>query len=100
MILGDFNARSYSHWSEEILSVEGNHIDSLTTVFGLHQVISGPIPPNIPSQSSSCIDLIFTDQPHLVTDCGIYASLHLSCHHQIACCKLNLKITYPAPYKH
>ena len=42
MILGDFNARSYSWWSEDILPVEGNHIDSLTSMFGLHQVILGP----------------------------------------------------------
>ena len=70
MILGDFNARSYSWWSEDILSVEGNHIDSLTSMFGLHQVISGPT--HILSQSSSCIDLIFTDQPHLVTEYGIH----------------------------
>ena len=97
MILGDFNARSYSWWSEDILSVEGNHIDSLTSMFGLHQVISGPT--HILSQSSSCIDLIFTDQPHLVTDCGIHASLHPDCHHQITYYKLNIKITYPPPYK-
>ena len=56
-------------------------------------------PTHILSQSSSCIDLIFTDQPHLVIDCGIHASLHPSCHHQITYCKLNLKITYPSPYK-
>ena len=35
MILGDFNARSYSWWSED-MSVEGNHIDSVTSMFGLH----------------------------------------------------------------
>ena len=28
MILGDFNARSYSWWQEDKLSVEKNHIDS------------------------------------------------------------------------
>ena len=78
MILGDFNARSYSWWSEDILSVEGNHIDSLTSMFGLHQVISGPT--HILFQSSSCIDLIFTDQPHLVTNCGIHILLHPTCH--------------------
>ena len=98
MILGDFNAISYSWWSKDIFSVEANHINPLTSMFGLHQVISGPT--HILSQSSSCIDLIFTDQPHLVIDCGIHASLHPSCHHQITYCKLNLKITYPPPYKH
>ena len=54
---------------------------------------------HILSQSSSCIDLIFTDQPDLVTDCSIHASLHYKCHNQITYCKLNIKITYPPPYK-
>ena len=97
MILGDFNARSYSWWQEDILPVEGNHIDRLTSTFGLHQVISGPT--HILSQSLFCIDLIFTDQPHSVTDCGIHASLHPNCHHQITYCKLNLEINYPPSYK-
>ena len=66
-------------------------------MFTLHQVISGPT--HILFQSSSCIDLIFTDQPHSVTDCGFHASLHSSCHHQITYCQLNLKINYPPPHK-
>ena len=68
-------------------SLEGNHIDSPTSMFGLHQVT--PVPAHIlSSQSSSCIDLSFTDKPHLVTDCGIHASLHPNCHYQISYCKL------------
>ena len=51
------------------------------------------------ANSSSCIDLIFTDQPNLLTDCGIHPSLHPNCHHQIIYCKLNLKIVYPPPYR-
>ena len=98
MILDDFNARSYSWWQVNILSIDKNHTDSLTHMFGLHQVISGPT--HILSQSSPCIDLIFIDQPHLVTDCGIPASLHPNCHHKITYCKLNLKINYPPPCKH
>ena len=98
MILGYCNTRSYSRWSEDISSVEGNRIDSLTSMFGLHQVTSGP--KHILSQSLSCIDLIFTDEPHLVIDCGIHASIHHNCHYQITYCKLNLKITYPPLYEH
>lgn len=71
MILGDFNAGSYSWWSEDMLLVEGNHIDTLTSMFSLHQVISGPAL-NL-SQSLFRIDLIFTDQSDLVINCGIYA---------------------------
>ena len=50
--------------------------------------------------SSSCIDLIFTDQPSLVVSSGAHPSLHANCHHQITYCKLNLKIEYPPPYQH
>ena len=30
-----------------------------------------------------CIDLIFTDQPNYVIDCGTHPSLNKNCHHQI-----------------
>ena len=84
------------HGDQKTLSVEGNHIDSLTSICGLHQVISGPT--HMLCQSSSDIDRAFTDKPHLVTNHGIHASLHHNCHHQIIYCKLNLKITYIPPY--
>ena len=97
MILGDFNTTSYSWWPKGILSVERNHIDFLASMFGLHQIMSGLT--HILFQSSSCIDLIFTDQPHLVTNCGTHASLHPNCDHHVTYYKQNLKITYPPPYK-
>ena len=53
----------------------------------------------IQRNSSSCIDLIFTDQPSLVTDNGVHTSLHSSCHHQIIHCTFNLNIAYPSPYQ-
>ena len=51
------------------------------------------------ANSSSCIDLIFTDQPSLVVDCGTHPSLHPKCHHQIMYFKLDLTIVYPPPYQ-
>ena len=79
VILGDFNARSKSWWNEDITSNEGSQIDSLTSTFGLQQLISDPthILPNF----STFIDLIFTDQPNLVVDSGVHPSLHTNCHH-------------------
>ena len=49
--------------------------------------------------SSTCIDLIFTDQPNLVADSGVYPSLHTNCHHQITLYRFNLIIEYPPPYQ-
>ena len=95
VILGDFNARSKSWCSDDITTYEGSKIDSLTTTHGLHQLISQPT--HLLPTSSTCIDLIFTDQPNLVVNSGAHPSLHKNCHHQITFCKLNLKIEYPHP---
>ena len=75
IILGDFNARSKSWWPEDVTSHEGTHIESLTTMHGLQQLISDPT--HLLPNSSSCIDLIFTDQSNLAVNSGIHPSLHV-----------------------
>ena len=97
IILGDFNARSNNWWQGDTQTSEGSRIDYLTTSSGFQQIISEPT--HILKNSSSCIDLIFTDQPNLITDSGTHPSLHPNCHHNITFCKINLKITYPPPYR-
>ena len=96
--LGDFNARSTSRWSSDIDSLEGSKLFSLSTLNGFHSSISEPT--HVQRNSSSCIDLIFTDQPSLVTNNGVHASLHSSCYHQVIHCTFNLNIVYPPPYQH
>ena len=96
VILGDLNARSPTWWSEDITTLHGTQVDSLTTTHGFKQIISDPT--HILPQSSSCIDLIFTDQPNYVIDCDTHPSLHPNCHHQITFCKLNFNVEYPPPY--
>ena len=66
-----------------------------TTSYGFSQSISELT--HILRNSSSCIDLIFTDQPSLIIDSGSHPSLHPNGHHKIIHCKINLKITYPPP---
>ena len=96
IILGTFNAR-YKSWSlEDVTSHEGGHIESLTIMHGLQKLISDPS--HLLPNSSSCIDLIFIDQPNLAVNSGIHPSLHVKCHHQIIHCKCNLIIVYPPPY--
>ena len=82
-MLGDFNARSKSWWSEDI-----EQIKFLTTTYGLYHLILDPI--HIPPNSSSCNYLIFTNQQNLVISSGVRSSLHPICHHQIIYCKFNL----------
>ena len=97
VILGDFNAKFESLWNEDITSNEGSQIDSLATTYGLQQLISDPT--HILPNSSTCIDLIFTDQSNLVVDSDVHPSRHTNCHHQITFCKFNLIIEYPPAYQ-
>ena len=76
---------------------ENYKIDSITSTFGLQQVINEPT--HIIGDFSSCIDLTFTPQPILVMKSGVHSSLHPYCHHQITYSKFNLKIYYPPPYE-
>ena len=59
IILGDFNARSKSWWPKDVTSHEDTCIESLTTMHGLQQLTSYPT--HLLLNSSSCVDLIFTD---------------------------------------
>ena len=104
VIMGDFNARLQSWWCKDITSHEGTQLESLTISRGLHQLISDSNqlisdPTHLLLNSSSCIDLIFTDQPNLVVDSGVYPSLHPNCHHKIAVSRYNLTVEYPPLYK-
>ena len=53
----------------------------------------------IQTNSSSCIDLIFTNQPNLSVDSGVRSFLHPNCNHQIVHASFNLDIYYPSPYQ-
>ena len=95
--LGDFNAKTTNWYKNDINSYEGLKIDTITSQFGLQQLINEPT--HLTANSSSCIDLIFTSQPNLVMESGVHSSLHPNCHHQIVFAKINLKICYPPPYE-
>ena len=97
VILGDFNAKSKNWWPDGAPTIEGSRIVFLTNSYGSQQLISEPT--HILENSSSCIDLILTDQPNLIMDSGTHPSLHPKCHHKIIFCKINLKIIYPPPYR-
>ena len=67
--LGDFNAKSSNWCPSDSSSNEGIQIDSIASLYGLHQLISEPT--HILPNSSSCIDLIFTSQPNLLIQSGV-----------------------------
>ena len=96
VITGGFNARSSSWLSEDFNTSEGTKLYSLTSSNGFSQLINEPT--HIKTNSSSCIDLIFTDQLNLSVNSGVHSSLHPNCHHQIVHTKFNLNISYSPPY--
>ena len=88
---GDFSAHSQLWWPDGNTTVEGLEIENLFTSLGLSQIISEPT--NFePSKTPSCIDLIITDQPNLILDCGTRASIDSYCHHQIIHSKVNFRM--------
>ena len=95
--LGDFNAKTTNWYKNDINSYEDLEIDTITSQFGLQQIINEPT--YLTSNSSSCTDLIFTCQPNLAMESGVYSSLHPNCHYQVVFAKINLKIYFPPPYE-
>ena len=63
IVTGDFNARSSSWWPNDINTAEGTKLFSIASSNGFSQLINEPT--HIQTSSSSCLDLIFTDQPNL-----------------------------------
>ena len=79
---GDFNAHSQFWWPGGDTTLEGAQIEDLFIKLGLSQLISEPT--NFePHKNPSCIDLVVTDQPNIILDCGTRVSLDSYCHHQI-----------------
>ena len=97
LIADNFNVRSTNWWKNDLSTFEGTQVDSLTTSYSLSQIISDPT--HILPNSSSCIDLIFTNQPNMVTESGIHPSSHPKCYHQIIFAKLDLRVEYPRLYQ-
>ena len=56
-------------------------------------------PTHLQTSNTSCIDLIFTDQPKLSVNPGVHASLHPICHDQIVHSSFNLNKFYTPPYQ-
>ena len=67
--IGDFNAKSKNWYSQDKTSFEDKTNESITSKFGLYQLINEPT--HLLGNSPSCTDLIFTSQPNLVVESGV-----------------------------
>ena len=63
-MIWDFNTSSSNWSSNNTTTAEGAQLDYLTSLYGLKQVITEPT--HILENSSSCVDLIFSNQPNLI----------------------------------
>ena len=97
IFLGDFNAKC-SKWYGNNDDHCGLELESLTSSASYTQIIKEATH-LLPDRLPSCIDLIFSNQPELVLESGVHASLYNTCHHQIIFAKINFKINLPPPYK-
>ena len=91
VLLGDFNAKCTNWYKHDKTNFEGIAIENISSVINE--------PTHILENSSSCIDLIFTSQPNLITESGVHPSLHPNCHHQVIYAKFSLKVYYPPQYE-
>ena len=72
VLLGDFNAKLSKWCKNDITASEGKVIENISSQFALHKVINEPT--HISETSSSCIDMMFTSQPNLITESGVHPS--------------------------
>ena len=78
-------------------TAERTHFEALTSLHNFDWLISKPT--RIVFHSSSCTDLIFTNQTNLVVNCGANSTLNTKCYHQMTHCKINLNIECIPPYE-
>ena len=94
--VGDFNAH-LKRWGN--INDDDNFGIALQNIFdayGLFQLVDQPT--YITKNSSSCIDLVITDQPNIVLESDIHPALHTNCNHQINFVKINVHCPPPPPY--
>ena len=89
---GDFNGHTQAWYPDGDTNAEGTLLDDLFSTLNLTQLISEPTHFFRDDCKPSCIDLIITDQPNLVLDCGVRPSLDPTVKHQMIFCKINYKI--------
>ena len=93
---GDFNAHLSEWWDGDVSDDFGTSLQNVFNSYGLHQLVNQPT--YVTDKSSSCIDLIITDQPNMFLDNDIHPSLHTNCRHQINFAELNVQCSPPPPY--
>ena len=75
---GDFHAHSQEWYPEGDTNSEGIELVNMFTDLNLTQIISEPTHFMRDTCRPTCIDVVITDQPNLVLDCGVRDSLDMT----------------------
>ena len=97
MITSDFNWRNSNWYLGDPVTPQGACVKAVISFYGLNQLIKTPT--HLLQNSATFIDLVFTNQPHLVMESGVHSCLSSTCHHETVFAKLNLKVKYPPCYE-
>ena len=68
-MIGDFYPKSCNWSINDTRTTEGDQLDSITSLYYMKQLILEPN--HILQWSSSCIDLIFSNQPNTAMNSGV-----------------------------
>ena len=98
LITSNFNSRNWNWYLGDSVTPQVAHVEGLTFFYGLNQLIKAHT--HLVQNSATCINLVFTNQLHLVMESVVHSSLSSTCHHDIVFAKLNLKVKYPPLYEH
>ena len=79
--IGDFNAEVKTLYSQDKTTYEGSRIESITSQFGLLQLIKELT--HILNETSSYIDFLFLTEANLMTELGFPSFLHSMSHPQV-----------------
>ena len=97
MFASDFNCGNSNLCLGDPVSPQGACVEALTSFYGLNQLLKTPT--HLLQNSATCIDQVFTNQPHLIMESGVQSSLRSACYYEIIFTKLNLKVEYRPPYE-
>jgi hypothetical protein len=80
IFLGDMNARNTHFWEEDITNTEGRILKAYFDSQNFDQIINEAT--RIQGDSRSCIDLIFTNSPSLLSSAGTRPKIYDTCDHK------------------
>ena len=95
-MLGDFSVKCSKWRASDKNNTAGIELDNITMTSGYNQMTDKPT--RYITESSSCIDLIFSSNVNITKTCGVKQSFYEKCHHNIIYGTLNFNIPLPSSF--